>query len=68
MNKINLHLNIANLLLESIAETSLEWKKSDNKKYPYVGQPPEHSRESVIRRCIQVRQELLHVVKELRKL
>ena len=68
MNKINLHLNIANLLMESIAETSLEWRKADSTKYPYVGQPPEHSRESVIRRCIQARQELLQVIKELRKI
>ena len=68
MNKINLHLNIANLLMESIAETSEVWSKSDDKRYPYVGQPPEYSKESVIRKCIQIRQEMLLVMKEIQKL
>ena len=69
MNKVNLHLNIANLLMESIAGTALEWSdKKEKTNAPWINQPPEHSKESVIRRCVQVRQELLMVMKELRKM
>ena len=67
MKKIDLHLNTAYLLMEGISETALEWDKKDP-SYHYYSQPREHSKESMIRRCVQARQELLQVIKELRKI
>ena len=66
MNKVDTHLKIANLLMGTISETMGKWSSNKNDIWPYYGMPPEHSKESVIRRCIQVRQELLQVIKELR--
>lgn len=37
---------------------------SAGEMYPNI--PPEHSKESIKRRCVQIRQELLMVMKELK--
>ena len=66
MNKLVTHFKIANLLMGTISETMDKWSSKKTDLFPYYGMPPEHSKESVIRRCIQVRQELLQVIKELR--
>lgn len=68
MNKaIKRHFDTAKLLMEGVEESMSTWTK-DNKgwKYRYIN-PPENSKESVIRRLVQIRQELLQVMKELQK-
>ena len=68
MNKsIKRHFDTAKLLMEGVEESMSTWTK-DNEgwKYRYIN-PPENSKESVIRRLVQVRQELLQVMKELQK-
>lgn len=53
------HLNTAELLLSGIKESFIVEKD----KWGLI--PPEHSKESIKRRCVQARQELLMVMKEL---
>lgn len=54
------HLDTAILLMEGVKESlSIQ---PDN----WGGIPPEHSRESIHRKCVQARQELLQVQKALR--
>ena len=68
MNKnIKRHFETAKLLFDGVEESMATWTK-DNEgwHYRYIN-PPEHSKESVIRRCVQIRQELLQVMKELQK-
>ena len=65
--KIEKHLQTAKLLMDGIEESMSTWNKERTDKgwYSYVSSKPEHSRESVIRRCVQIRQELLQVMKGL---
>ena len=63
INNLKLHLDTAELLMKGVKESlnvPLE------KAYGYEIVPPEHSDESIIRRCVQIRQELLQVIKKLR--
>lgn len=55
-----LHLQTAKNLIDGIMESIDEELKFNN----YYGCPPEHSCESIKRRCIQARQELLRVYQE----
>ena len=69
MLKVSRHFETAVKLMTGINETFVEWdEKKEKDRWPWYNQPPEHSKESVIRRCIQIRQELLQVMKELRNL
>lgn len=69
MLKVSRHFSTAVKLMTGIDETFQEWdEKKEKDRWPWYNQPPEHSKESVIRRCVQIRQELLQVMKELRKL
>lgn len=63
--KARQHLDTAKLLLQGVSDSADEiWRKTRaGEMYPDVA--PEHSRESIKRRCIQIRQELLMVMKEL---
>lgn len=54
--KLMRHLETAKLLIMGIEE-SLD--------RPSMNCPPEHSRQSILRRCIQARQELLRVYQEV---
>ena len=60
------HLETAKLLMEGVSDSAdYIWSKTRaGEMYPYV--PPEHSKESIKRRCVQIRQELLMVMKELK--
>lgn len=62
------HLQTAKLLMEGIEESMATWDKERVNKgcYSYINTETEHSRESVIRRCVQIRQELLQVMKGLK--
>ena len=65
--EVKQHLQTAKLLLDGIEESIATWTKTNEGwHYRYIN-PPEHSKESVVRRCIQIRQELLQVMKELQK-
>ena len=68
MNKIERHLQTAKLLMEGIEESIQTWDKERTAKgwYAYASYATEHSKESVARRLIQTRQELLQVIKELK--
>ena len=68
MNKIDRHFQTAKLLLEGIEESMQTWDKERTAKgwYAYANSATEHSKESVVRRLIQTRQELLQVIKELK--
>lgn len=55
-----LHLQTAKNLIDGIMESVDEESNFNN----YYGCPPEHSHESVKRRCVQARQELLRVYQE----
>lgn len=69
MLKISRHFDTAWKLMVGIGETFTEWNdEKKDERWPWFGQAPEHSKESVIRRCIQIRQELLQVMKELKSL
>lgn len=65
MTRTELHINTASLLLEGIAESMSQWQIGADGKPKAVNLPPEHSKESVIRRCVQIRQELIRVIQEL---
>jgi hypothetical protein len=54
------HLDTAILLMEGVKESL----SAEPDKWGCI--PPEHSRESIHRRCVQARQELLQVQKALR--
>ena len=61
---LKLHLDTAELLMKGIQESI---KVDPTRSYgAYDIIPQEHSDESIIRRCIQIRQELLQVIKKLR--
>lgn len=63
---IERHLQTARLLLDGIDESIGTWTKENEAwQYSYIN-PAENSRESVIRRCVQIRQELLQVIKGLK--
>ena len=68
-DKLARHMQTAKLLMEGIEESMATWDKEKvNKGWcSNINATPEHSRESVIRRCIQTRQELLQVIKELQR-
>lgn len=67
-DKVKKHLQTAKLLMEGIEESMATWDKERVGKgwFSYVNSETEHSRESVIRRCVQIRQELLQVMKGLK--
>ena len=56
------HIDTAVLLAEGLSEAKDEILKEHYVKYSSV---PQYSKESMKRRCIQIRQELLLVMKEL---
>jgi len=60
------HLETAKLLMCGVLDSAdYIWSKTrSGEMYPDV--PPEHSKESIKRRCVQIRQELLMVMKELK--
>lgn len=60
------HLETAKLLMNGVSDSAdYIWSKTRaGEMYPDV--PPEHSKESIKRRCVQIRQELLMVMKELK--
>ena len=53
------HFQTAELLLSGVKESL----RAEKDRWGII--PPEHSKESIKRRCIQARQELLMVIKEL---
>ena len=59
-SEITLHLETAEKLLEGIRETLTVLKKNS-----WI--PPEHSCASIKRRVVQIRQELLQVLRELER-
>lgn len=60
------HLETAKLLMEGVSDSAdyICNKTRTGEMYPDI--PPEHSKESIKRRCVQIRQELLMVMKELK--
>lgn len=58
--ELALHLKNAELLIEGIKEAV---NRNDEDFWPV----PEYSRESIKRRCVQARQELLRVMQEVDK-
>ena len=60
IHNLKLHLDTAELLMKGVQESVTV--KPDH--WNII--PPEHSSESIIRRCVQIRQELLQVIKKLR--
>lgn len=60
------HLETARLLMNGVSDSAdYIWSKTrSGEMYPDI--PPEHSKESIKRRCVQIRQELLMVMKELK--
>ena len=66
-SKARLHLDTAKLLMQGVTDSADNiWKKTRAGE-PYPDIDPEDSRESIIRRCVQIRQELMVVIKELKK-
>ena len=65
--KIKRHLQTAKLLMEGIEESIATWdtERLDKGWYSYASYQTEHSKESVVRRLIQIRQELLQAEKVL---
>lgn len=60
------HLETAKLLMEGVSDSvNYIWSKTRAGEM-YADVPPEHSKESIKRRCVQIRQELLMVMKELK--
>ena len=60
------HLETAKLLILGVSDSAdYIWSKTRaGEMYPDI--PPEHSKESIKRRCVQIRQELLMVMKGLK--
>lgn len=58
-DELMLHLKTAELLIQGIKESV---KMNDG---GYLRDSPEYSRESIKRRCVQARQELLRVYQEV---
>ena len=63
--KARRHLETAKMLMNGVSDSAdYIWSKTRaGEMYPDI--PPEHSKESIKRRCVQIRQELLMVMKEL---
>lgn len=60
------HLETAQLLMEGVSDSvDYIWSKTRAGEM-YTDVPPEHSKESIKRRCVQIRQELLMVMNELK--
>ena len=66
-NDIKRHIQTARLLMDGAEESMATWDKERQEKgwYCYINSDPVHSKESVVRRLIQARQELLQVIREL---
>ena len=66
--EVRLHFNTALYLMESLKESMTQDPEVYQSVVGYTHHyyNPEHSDESIIRRCIQIRQELLQVIKKLR--
>lgn len=62
---VNRHFQTAKLLIEGVEETMATWdtERLDRGWYSFINYATENSKESVIRRCVQIRQELLQVMK-----
>lgn len=60
------HLETAKLLILGVSDSAdYIWSMTrTGEMYPDI--PPEHSKESIKRRCVQIRQELLMVMKGLK--
>ena len=65
--EVKQHLQTAKLLMDGIEESISTWTKENEGWHSRYINPPEHSMKSVVRRCVQIRQELLQVMKELQK-
>ena len=66
--KVRLHFNTAGYLFKSLTESmAVDPEEYKYQQYTYYSYRPEDSDESIIRRCVQIRQELLQVMKGLRK-
>lgn len=62
------HIQIAKLLIDGVEETMATWgEPRGDGWYGYISSDPVNSKESVVRRLIQTRQELLQVIRELQK-
>lgn len=59
-DELMLHLKTAELLIDGI-------KEAVNHNDGGYWNPPEYSRESIKRRCVQARQELLRVMQEVER-
>ena len=66
--EVERHLQTAKLLMEGVEESMATWDKErvDKGWFCYVNTQTEHSKESVVRRLVQIRQELLQVMKGLK--
>ena len=64
--KVVRHFQTAKLLMEGVEESMATWgDRFDEGWYSYYN-GTENSKESVVRRLIQIRQELLQVIKEMK--
>ena len=68
MKDKSIHLQTAKLLLQGIEETLDQWPEKTKPAWGWAGimDQDEKSKESVIRRCVQARQEILMFMKELK--
>ena len=65
---ITRHMQTAKLMIDGAEESMATWGKEPREnsfRYGYITSDPVHSKESVVRRLIQARQELLQVIREL---
>lgn len=62
------HMQTAKLMIDGAEESMATWGKEpreDRFRYGYITSDSVHSKESVVRRLVQARQELLQVIREL---
>ena len=69
MTDIANHMQLAKLLIDGADESMQTWDKERIEKgwYGYICSDPVHSKESVVRRLVQARQELSQVIRVLNK-
>ena len=66
-SNVRMHFTTAIYLMEGLKESmAADPNKWESGKYTYESFSPENSDESIIRRCVQIRQELLQVMKGIR--
>ena len=64
------HMQLARMLIDGANESMSTWDDKERMEkgwYGYICTDPVHSKESVVRRLIQARQELLQVIRVLNK-